>query len=383
MYEDRQFVDHSSYPQQYEQSQQQHSLHAFESFPRFNFESFPERRESRAIARPSYVEHRPPVRHSEPVRQNFDASARIIHSSNERFYNHPPAYHSSGPRLHQKVSVGHSHFSRDSKKQPSRKSHFRPKNSFGPAKSYSSAKAFSSSSNKRQREKKKQYSFPSGFRDFHETFYGKKRAEVRTRQNKEDERVDNSLLGSGNFEVLTGGMYKNSNKNIHKVHHHPYDSYLDEDYSYSERQPQYKEHNNYVDDFFSNFRDFSEISERRKPKPQHYDDDHFGYDSENQYVYHDDIRDEQPQLPTKSHSSFSVNENRRDSHTSPSVVGLPEKSHSSFSMNGNRHDSHTSPSVGLPSYHRPPRNIQEIVAMQESQSDSVQDSLVDPMMATF
>lgn len=71
--------------------------------------------------------------------------------------------------------------------------------------------------------------------------------------------VDNSILGSGNFEIIKGGTFYDE-KNPHR-NHYPYDPYLDNSYVVF---PHGNTHShNHVDDFFSNFRDFSEFATRR------------------------------------------------------------------------------------------------------------------------
>lgn len=76
---------------------------------------------------------------------------------------------------------------------------------------------------------------------------------------KEHGPVDNSILGSGNFEVIKGGtFYDNDDPHLN---HNPYDPYLDNSYVVF---PSGNPHtHNHVDDFFSNFRDFSEFANRR------------------------------------------------------------------------------------------------------------------------
>ena len=72
--------------------------------------------------------------------------------------------------------------------------------------------------------------------------------------------LDNSLLGSGNFEVIKGGtFYDNDDPHLN---HNPYDPYLDNSYVVFPHSGN-DHHHNHVDDFFSNFRDFSEFATRR------------------------------------------------------------------------------------------------------------------------
>lgn len=111
---------------------------------------------------------------------------------------------------------------------------------------------------------------PKGFREFHDPFYG---PDFRGGQeaiskpdfhfpspspHREDEYPnENSLLGSGNFEILRGGTFYEPGD--YHLNHHPYDHLLDGGYSPFHSNAH---SNNYVDDFFSNFRDFSEFAAR-------------------------------------------------------------------------------------------------------------------------
>ena len=84
--------------------------------------------------------------------------------------------------------------------------------------------------------------------------------------------VDNSLLGSGNFEVIRGGtFYDNDDPHLN---HNPYDPYLDNSYVVFPQSGNNHNHN-HVDDFFSNFRDFSEFATRRSDRNDYFDESSF------------------------------------------------------------------------------------------------------------
>ncbi|XP_063881603.1 uncharacterized protein LOC135111824 [Scylla paramamosain] len=73
---------------------------------------------------------------------------------------------------------------------------------------------------------------------------------------------DNSILGSGNFEVLRGGtFYDLEDTNGHQ--HYDHLLHGDDFGFFPAVRPPSPPHTNYVDDFFSNFRDFSEFAKRR------------------------------------------------------------------------------------------------------------------------
>lgn len=67
----------------------------------------------------------------------------------------------------------------------------------------------------------------------------------------------NSILGSGNFEILAGGTFYDEDD--YHMNHNPYEPYLDDHHNEFRGKRPYKDD----DEFFSNFRDFSEFANRR------------------------------------------------------------------------------------------------------------------------
>ena len=227
----------------------------------------------------------------------------------------------------------------------------------------------------------------NGFRDFHETFPGSRGPGVReaihrpqfaypTYNNNEYAPVDNSLLGSGNFEVLSGGTFYDSD-DLH-LNHHPYDHYLDNSYVVfpaGHNAPP----NNHVDDFFQNFRDFSEFAVRRSGSDQKEEYYEPGLGSE--HIIHTvplDTKVEQssPQpviiknVPTKLPSSESNEDIKLTNNISKSTVNKKNLKSSSKSK------------------HKMPRNIQEVIEDPDPIPSSKLNSILameeqDPMIAMF
>ena len=240
---------------------QQQPVVTFESFPAFNFNSN-RKRESRELSPVTFSSrsshHNRP--HQSPSRSQSRDSTQF--RSQDGHYIAEGIFKADGQRVYPSFSnnARHTH-----PRSPSRSSSNRPP--FYPSPKIVSGPKSRGSSNS--------YSFPSGFRDFHETFYGNRDGKHKSRPSapfrSHQEPIDNSLLGSGNFEVLSGGTFYSDDKNNFR---HPYDSFLDNEF-YDDRRGYNQPHtNNYVDDFFSNFRDFSEFAVRRADKPRH--DDFFG-----------------------------------------------------------------------------------------------------------
>lgn len=233
------------------------------------------------------------------------------------------------------------------------------------------------------------------FREFHNSFYGPGAREAITRPefafpssrqplHREKEYLDNTLLGSGNFEVLRGGtFYDEDDPEIH----HGYDHLLHDGYYGSQGDHNAPHTNNHVDDFFSNFRDFSEFAARRSDEGETLDDVSFysqGYASEHI-----------PQVIDKSHPDFqdaidkrkvqddTVQEGKKTEKTvdkqieSDQTMGTKGRV---LSKDNSRHKEHKK--------HRRPKNIQEVLEDLEAQpSENFLSSLPidekDPMIAMF
>ena len=312
---------------------QQQPVVAFDSFPVFNLHS--NGREGRKLASASFraQPHEQQVHHN-PNRSQSRSSSKL--RSRDGHFISDSVFRSDGHRIYPKSErLSGVTYSQSSPRVSSRSSFSSSRPPF-----YPSPKVVHGPES---RDSTRSYSFPKGFRDFHETFYGKKgNKKVQSRRHQDYKPVDNSLLGSGNFEVLSGGTFYGNEKKSR----HPYDSHLDGEYSFDdERDSYFQPHDNYVDDFFSNFRDFSEFAARRSDR-----DDFFGHGTDN--VEHI--------LPPNRR--FRSHEKPKDLQTSDS-----------------------NPHVQIAN---PPRNIQEVMKQIESQSsNSMKNSLSveekDPMIAIF
>jgi hypothetical protein len=210
---------------------------------------------------------------------------------------------------------------------------------------------------------------PNGFRDFHETFYGHRdKPRLGSQSHRQDDfaPVDNSLLGSGNFEVLSGGTFYEEDGGGHGQRH-PYDSFLDNSYPYNDGGHYNQPHsNNYVDDFFSNFRDFSEFAVRRSDRDDR--DDFFGgFASEN--------TDKLVKLSPAELKKLNIE------HDSD----LLTTNNKSLALEQSNVKSHETATQAL---HRPPRNIQEVLELEETEPSYMQTAALtvddkDPLIATF
>ncbi|XP_066957506.1 uncharacterized protein [Macrobrachium rosenbergii] len=233
----------------------------------------------------------------------------------------------------------------------------------------------------------------AGFRDFHDTFYGPGTREAVNRPDfvfpsskrpahPENEPLDNTLLGSGNFEILKGGtFFDEDDPNIYDGYDH--DQLLHGDY-YGSHSPSNRPHtNNHVDDFFSNFRDFSEFAARRSDEGGV--DDHSFFGSEQ--ISHV-VNISQPHLPVVFVNETSLSDEglAKDSADKKDPPKTPEplkaKEVPKASSKENTKQKHLKP-------HRQPKNIQEV--MEDLEASESSDNIVsssstdekDPMVAMF
>jgi len=188
---------------------------------------------------------------------------------------------------------------------------------------------------------------------------------------QEFEHHDNSLLGSGNFEVLSGGtFYDNDDPNLHN---HEYDHLLDDDYGTYTGVRNRPHSNNYVDDFFSNFRDFSEFAARKSDEGESVtyleDVDPYSRGYASEHV---------EQIAAEStHSDQSVGEKEKANKT-PTQDTLDKK------LNGGN-NSTVKTDVHK---HRQPKNIQDVLEEvdprpSEYSASSITVDEKDPMIAMF
>lgn len=191
---------------------------------------------------------------------------------------------------------------------------------------------------------------------------------------------DNSILGSGNFEVLSGGTFYDLDDT--NGHQHGYDHLLhDEDFVlFPSRRPHHPSppRTNYVDDFFSNFRDFSEFAVRRSDEGEakQYDTDYYGrgYGSEHVHIYSNASNTTLPEKKATSDNSTKADPTAIDSD--------PEK------KQGNMDDAHAAASQSQQRPHRQPKNIQDVLEeVDPHPSDYASTSVAveekDPMIAMF
>ena len=222
-----------------------------------------------------------------------------------------------------------------------------------------------------------------GFRDFHETFslrpsHGQgTREAIHTfnyafpahRNNIVHNSVDNSLLGSGNFEVLTGGTFYDEDDDLH-LNHHPYDHFVDNSYVVFPAGHKKPPSSNHVDDFFSNFRDFSEFAVRRSGSSDGYfgeDEDYFGPGYGSEHVYKISNPD----------GSSDVNKNtdvkKLNKENKSNITNKKEKIKKSTKKNH---------------IHKIPKNIQDVIADENPAPSASLNSILsieerDPLIATF
>ena len=204
---------------------------------------------------------------------------------------------------------------------------------------------------------------------------------------------DNSVLGSGNFEVLRGGTFYDLDDT--NGHQHGYDHLLHgDDFSFfpAAQPPPSPPHTNYVDDFFSNFRDFSEFAVRRSDEGEssfvedEYDPESYGgggrggYGSEHVHLIAPSyttikVRNVTHTNTTSEPNTKAVNANSLPIRSKENSTGRPN---TAATVTG-----HTQPRT-----HRRPNNIQELLeevdphpSASTSASTDVEEK--DPMIAMF
>lgn len=234
------------------------------------------------------------------------------------------------------------------------------------------------------REHPRQREEPSGFRDFHETFYGPGAREAlhkpeftfptnRRPLHREQEYgpLDNTLLGSGNFEVLRGGTYFDPDDP--NSHGHGYDHFLDDGYAVFPNSHNAPPTNNYVDDFFSNFRDFSEFAVRRSDEGETTtldDESYFGPGFASEHVQR--VVAASNGTETGADSEHAEAE-RPEEEEEEEDARLP---HDDANETGKHHK------------HRQPKNIQEVLEDLEAEPSEYSVSALtidenDPLIAMF
>lgn len=358
----------SSSSNQHNQKRSQQPLVPFDSFPQFNFPSFGERGSREAT--PRAVGFSSSSRRISKQKRPVPTSARVTEVPRSKENNYTPAsiYQAEGQVIYPSIN-GRSPFTqslRPSARSASNRRPFypSPKTTTSGQKSRGSSNSF--------------VTLPNGFRDFHETFYGhqdrgeRKRPASPSHRQNDYAPVDNSLLGSGNFEVISGGtFYEDDSQSSNR---HPYDSFLDNGYPYNEKEHSFDQPhtNNYVDDFFSNFRDFSEFAVRRADKPESEDFFSLGSESVNKYIISSPA-----QLKKQNFQANLKNKKTDKVETQPELV----MSYSGIDSQSVLPHSHSV----LP---HPPRNIQEVLQQVEAEPSNQKITTLsveekDPMIATF
>lgn len=197
---------------------------------------------------------------------------------------------------------------------------------------------------------------------------------------------DNTILGSGNFEVLRGGTFYDLDDT--NGHQHGYDHLLHGDDFVlfpSARPPPSPPHTNYVDDFFSNFRDFSEFAVRRSDEGEssfvedEYDPEYYerGYGSEPVHSF-------APSNTTLTVKNITLaNTTTKAIAKAMNVNPLPTRGEKVSKDEPNTTAGHAQPRT-----HRRPNNIQEVLEEVDphpsdysTASAAVEEK--DPMIAMF
>lgn len=218
---------------------------------------------------------------------------------------------------------------------------------------------------------------PKGFRDFHNTFYGPNQEGGREAIHRPDFHFpsspphreheypnENSLLGSGNFEIIRGGTFYEPGD--YNQNHHPYDHLLDGGYSPFHSN---SHSNNYVDDYFSNFRDFSEFAARSDSGEGEY----HGFSEPITSII-----DPNTDMDHTGEES-SINETQAKPHD--------KTNNSKEKLKTKKTDKDNTIQIKSPS-HRQPKNIQEVLAeIDPRPNDHIASELIvdekDPMIAMF
>lgn len=181
--------------------------------------------------------------------------------------------------------------------------------------------------------------------------------------------------------MLRGGTFYDLDDT--NAHQHGYDHLLhDEEFVlFPSRRPHHPSppRTNYVDDFFSNFRDFSEFAVRRSDEGEttQYDRDHYGrgYGSEHVHRYSNASNTTFPERNTTSSNTTgktaeAINSDSKKEQRTPDDAQPAASSHPQQRS------------------HRQPKNIQEVLEEldphpSENTSTSVAAEEKDPMIAMF
>ncbi|XP_069188589.1 uncharacterized protein [Procambarus clarkii] len=226
----------------------------------------------------------------------------------------------------------------------------------------------------------------ASLRDLRNSFHGSGMREGLRKpfhREQEHENLDNSLLGSGNFEILRGGtFYDDDDPNGFQPE---YDHLLDDAYLAFPGPHSAPHTNNYVDDFFSNFRDFSEFAVRKGnagEQPFLDDGTFYGSGFASEQVH-------QVVASPKSDNSSVTSENKNE--TDANVKTNDKTKAQQMPENSNREVSKTSSEADDSEHkhhYRQPKNIQDVLEDVDPQPSKYESSSLtvdekDPMLAMF
>nr|XP_045605050.1 altered inheritance of mitochondria protein 21-like [Procambarus clarkii] len=226
----------------------------------------------------------------------------------------------------------------------------------------------------------------ASLRDLRNSFHGSGMREGLRKpfhREQEHENLDNSLLGSGNFEILRGGtFYDDDDPNGFQPE---YDHLLDDAYLAFPGPHNAPHTNNYVDDFFSNFRDFSEFAVRKGnagEQPFLDDGTFYGSGFASEQVH-------QVVASPKSDNSSVTSENKNE--TDANVKTNDKTKAQQMPENSNREVSKTSSEADDSEHkhhYRQPKNIQDVLEDVDPQPSKYESSSLtvdekDPMLAMF
>ncbi|XP_045115471.1 serine/arginine repetitive matrix protein 1-like isoform X2 [Portunus trituberculatus] len=187
---------------------------------------------------------------------------------------------------------------------------------------------------------------------------------------------DNSILGSGNFEVLRGGtFYDLEDTNGHQ--HYDHLLHGDDFGFFPAVQPPSPPHTNYVDDFFSNFRDFSEFAKRSDEGESTYVEDEYNPESYSRGYGSEHIHHFAPSNITLEVGNVTLANITEPNTKSENANSSPVTKKNTTTVTG-----HTKQT------HRRPNNIQEVLEEVDSHPSDYTASTTtveekDPMIAMF
>ncbi|KAK3857301.1 hypothetical protein Pcinc_036441 [Petrolisthes cinctipes] len=220
---------------------------------------------------------------------------------------------------------------------------------------------------------KPDFSFTSSRRPFH--------------REQEFENHDNSLLGSGNFEVLSGGtFYDNDDPNLH---HQEYDHLLGDGYGTFPGVQSQPHTNNYVDDFFSNFRDFSEFAARKSDEGESTtfldEEPYFTRGFASEHIPRQVAAESTQHLDT---SSGILVQKEGKSTQNPNKITHTTSPDKKLSTDTNSTTTTKTTTTTKPHKHRQPKNIQDVLdevdpRPSEHTSTTIDIDEKDPMIAMF